>query len=336
MAVIRFMAKNMNAGSKYYRSKLDTEQLRRLHQRSDVAAVLRVLGHLGALVATGCLFFLFTEQGCWIASAFLLLLHGTIFSFLSYSGASHEFAHHTVFKKKGPNIFFFRFFSFLIWGNHAYFFRTHTIHHCSTLDPEVDTEVPTSKCIAFFKVFVTSTFDVRRMFRTIRMQWLNARGIIPGRAGTLVLPPENTAGRQKVINAARTILLGHLALGTIFASTGLWQLVLLVDLAAFIGNGLPNLLASAQHCGMKLNTLDYRENSRTVLLNPVLAFFYWNMNYHVEHHMYPGVPCYHLPRLRKLIEADLGPATLGLCGIVRAMRQDSASRSLGDCSINAA
>jgi fatty acid desaturase len=122
----------------------------------------------------------------------------------------------------------------------------------------------------------------------------------------------------------------------IFALTGLWQLILLVDLAAFIGNGLPNLLASAQHCGMKVDTLDYRENSRTVLLNPIISFFYWNMNYHVEHHMYPGVPCYHLPRLRKLLDADLGPATLGIYGIVKAMRQDHAARQIGDCSLNAA
>ncbi|MFM8792728.1 MAG: fatty acid desaturase [Solirubrobacterales bacterium] len=68
----------------------------------------------------------------------------------------------------------------------------------------------------------------------------------------------------------------------------------------------------------------------------VTGDIYWNMNYHVEHHMYPGVPCYHLPRLRKLIEADLGPATLGLRGIVKAMRQDHAARQLGDCTLNAA
>ena len=30
-------------------------------------------------------------------------------------------------------------------------------------------------------------------------------------------------------------------------------------------------------------------------------FFYWNMNYHVEHHMYAAVPYYNLPKLRKAI-----------------------------------
>ena len=29
------------------------------------------------------------------------------------------------------------------------------------------------------------------------------------------------------------------------------------------------------------------------------------MNFHIEHHMYAAVPCYHLARLHKVIEADL-------------------------------
>jgi fatty acid desaturase len=36
------------------------------------------------------------------------------------------------------------------------------------------------------------------------------------------------------------------------------------------------------------------------------------MQYHVEHHMFPAVPFYNLPALRKSIEHDLPPATNGL------------------------
>ena len=36
------------------------------------------------------------------------------------------------------------------------------------------------------------------------------------------------------------------------------------------------------------------------------------MNYHVEHHMYPAVPYYNLPKLRKAIEDDLPITTRGL------------------------
>jgi fatty acid desaturase len=36
-----------------------------------------------------------------------------------------------------------------------------------------------------------------------------------------------------------------------------------------------------------------------------MSFLYWNMNYHVEHHMYAGVPFYNLPRFHSVLEHDL-------------------------------
>ena len=37
--------------------------------------------------------------------------------------------------------------------------------------------------------------------------------------------------------------------------------------------------------------------TRSILTNRVTAFFMCNENYHLEHHLYPGVPWYNLPRL---------------------------------------
>ena len=39
------------------------------------------------------------------------------------------------------------------------------------------------------------------------------------------------------------------------------------------------------------------------LMNPISRFIYWNMNYHVEHHMFPMVPYHALPRLHEMIKA---------------------------------
>jgi fatty acid desaturase len=60
-----------------------------------------------------------------------------------------------------------------------------------------------------------------------------------------------------------------------------------------------------QHGGLADNVIDHRLNSRTVYMNPVSRFIYWNMNYHVEHHMFPMVPYHALPRLHDLIKHDL-------------------------------
>jgi fatty acid desaturase len=62
-----------------------------------------------------------------------------------------------------------------------------------------------------------------------------------------------------------------------------------------------------QHAGLAENVLDHRLNTRTVYMNPISRFIYWNMNYHIEHHMFPMVPYHALPRLHEVIKADLPP-----------------------------
>ena len=64
-----------------------------------------------------------------------------------------------------------------------------------------------------------------------------------------------------------------------------------------------------QHAGLAEDVLDHRLNARTVYMNPLFRFLYWNMNYHVEHHMFPMVPYHALPGLHEAIKADM-PAAL--------------------------
>jgi fatty acid desaturase/membrane-associated phospholipid phosphatase len=51
--------------------------------------------------------------------------------------------------------------------------------------------------------------------------------------------------------------------------------------------------------------------SRTMLPSPVVAFFLLNENYHLEHHLFPEVPSYHLPALHELIWPQLPRAVSG-------------------------
>jgi len=67
-----------------------------------------------------------------------------------------------------------------------------------------------------------------------------------------------------------------------------------------------------QHTGMADNVIDHRLNTRTVYLNPFSQFVYWNMNYHIEHHMFPMVPYHALPRLHARIKADLPPPSTSI------------------------
>ena len=54
-------------------------------------------------------------------------------------------------------------------------------------------------------------------------------------------------------------------------------------------------------------------------LNPLFSFLYWRMEWHTEHHMYAGVPCYNLGKLYEEIADDM-PEPRTLIGAWREMR----------------
>lgn len=57
------------------------------------------------------------------------------------------------------------------------------------------------------------------------------------------------------------------------------------------------------------------QQTRTYLIHPVLAFFFApkQVNYHLEHHLYPSIPFYNLPRLHGLLEPTIYPHEQACC-----------------------
>jgi Na+-transporting NADH:ubiquinone oxidoreductase subunit F len=77
-----------------------------------------------------------------------------------------------------------------------------------------------------------------------------------------------------------------------------------IGLPTILGGWLMPIYGLTQHAGLQENVLDHRLNCRTVYMNRVHRFLYWNMNYHLEHHMFPLVPYHALPRLHALVKDD--------------------------------
>jgi len=95
---------------------------------------------------------------------------------------------------------------------------------------------------------------------------------------------------------------------------------LLITCAPFIGNGLSYFVGTTQHCGLRGDVPDFRKSVRSITLHPLAEFLYWRMNWHTEHHMYAGVPCYNLKKLSKEIAQDM-PEPRTLRGAWKEMRQ---------------
>ena len=55
-------------------------------------------------------------------------------------------------------------------------------------------------------------------------------------------------------------------------------------------------------------------DTRTVLSNPAVSFLGCNVNYHLEHHLYPGIPWYNLPRLHFLLKDEFQKAGASVYG----------------------
>ena len=59
------------------------------------------------------------------------------------------------------------------------------------------------------------------------------------------------------------------------------------------------------HCGLRSDVSDFRKCVRSITLDPISEFLYWRMNWHLEHHMYAGIPCYNLKKLHSLVAYDM-------------------------------
>lgn len=133
-------------------------------------------------------------------------------------------------------------------------------------------------------------------------------GIVKGEWEERIFPKANIKERRKLFWWSRVLVLGHLTLAVIFILTGQWILLLLITFAVFFGQWLTFICAFAQHAGLQPDVNDFRLCCRTVKMNPIFGYLYWQMHYHVEHHMYAGVPFYNLKKLNKVIGYDLPKA----------------------------
>jgi NAD(P)H-flavin reductase/nitrite reductase/ring-hydroxylating ferredoxin subunit len=91
-----------------------------------------------------------------------------------------------------------------------------------------------------------------------------------------------------------------------------------IGLPTLYGSWLMPIYGLTQHAGLAEDVLDHRLNCRTIYMNRVNRYLYWNMNYHIEHHMFPLVPYHALPRLHEAVKADMPKP---YAGIIEAFKE---------------
>ncbi|MDP5216245.1 fatty acid desaturase [Ruegeria sp. 2205SS24-7] len=318
----------------WYRSRMPPERFRELSRRSDRQGWKQAGGHLALFCLTGLATYVTWAQGLWLLFVVALFCHGTVASFFRGT-ATHELGHGTVFETRWLNKLFLYLFSLISWWNPFDYAASHTYHHRYTLHPEGDREnllplhpnVGRTFLLQLFTINLLTppgrTFGKGGFISTVRVTLLDAMGQvgstkIPFNEWLQALHQDQPEQHRRSIWWSRVQLAFHGAVLVLAIATGQWVLPLILTVPSYIANWLSYFVALPQHCGLMENTTDFRKSTRSIRLPKPVEFLYWHMNWHTEHHMYAGIPCYNLPALASEIREDM-PEPRSLRGAWREM-----------------
>ena len=284
------------ATAAWYHSDMPRKEMKALMRREDAPALRDTAILLGAMAGFAGL-----GVALWPGWASLpfWLAYGVLYG-SAMDSRWHECGHGTAFRTDWMNTALYQIASFCMIRNPVAWRWSHARHHTDTVivgrDPEIVAMRPPAllRIAANFLGLVDAWQGWGRML-------LNASGRLdPEEASYIPLTEQ-----PKVIRVARIWLAIYAVTIGAAVATGSILPLMLVGLPRLYGAWHHVMTGLLQHAGLADNVLDHRLNSRTVLMNPVSRFIYWNMNYHVEHHMFPMVPYHALPALHAAIRHDL-------------------------------
>jgi fatty acid desaturase len=194
----------------------------------------------------------------------------------------------------------YRLASFMMMKDPTVWRWSHTRHHTDTLILGRDPEIVAMRPARLAKIIanLVGLYDVPVAFRDMA---LHAAGRVTAEEATFIPASE----RSKVYRTARIWLASYAAVATACVLTGSILPAMVIGLPRMYGACMLYVYSLTQHAGLGENVLDHRLNTRTVSMCRLNRFLYWNMNYHVEHHMFPMVPYHRLPELHTQIAHDL-------------------------------
>jgi fatty acid desaturase len=298
------------ASADWYRTPVPREAMKELMKRSDAPAIRDAVIWLGvmAVALAGGIWF----RPTWWCVPFFFV-YGTLYGSASDS-RWHECGHRTAFKTQWMNDVLYEIASFMLMRNSVTWRWSHARHHTDTIIVGRDAEIAVMRPPALARV-VLNFVGLVDAWRSIPTLVLNAAGILSVDEKSFIPAPE----QDRAVSVARVHVAIYAATLAIALATWSPLPLIIIGLPRLYGAWHLVLVGLTQHGGLADNVVDFRLNTRTVYMNPISRFLYWNMNYHTEHHMYPLVPFHALPRLHELVKNDLPPANRSIWDAYREM-----------------
>ena len=296
-----------NTSNEWYKPQIDKKTLKELSKRSDLAGWRHIIIYIVSMVFLGLLCSYY--WGTWL---FILFY----FAYCTLWGGAdaiwHECGHRTAFKTRKLNNFFYYIASFLNNFEPIRWRWSHSLHHSYTasVDPhdfEVEESIFSKYSLFTFLIRFIPGYYFLILHKSLHLEIIKHALGIETKVMRECIPLEK---KQLCIISSRIFV----ALWILIIFSSYWVGSLLPIFLFLIPKffiSLNVLWGLTQHMGLKEDTKDHRESTRSVRLNPVFSFIYWKMEYHIEHHMFPMVPSYNLPKLHEVIKDQLPkPQTL--------------------------
>jgi fatty acid desaturase len=286
----------------WFAPSLDRGILSGLMRRTNAHGLLNLAAWLVLCTVTG-LGVVLTRHTLWIWPA--MGIYGGVLCFAYAS--SHECAHGTAFRTRWLNEAVFWFTSLIFIEEPLYRRYSHAGHHTHTWFNASDPQKPYGNPLTLNR-YLTGTFGLTFYVDAARQLARHSVGRFTQQELEF-LPPAEIG---KVIVNSRTMAVCYLALlvcGLAFRSP--WPFILYF-IPRFLGGCIVTLYINTQHMCMAEDLYDHRLTTRSIECGWLGRRLYWNMNYHVEHHLYPAVPFHALPRLSKSIRDQLPPPLSGV------------------------
>lgn len=298
------------ASAEWYHTDVPRKTMKELMKRSDGRAIRDTIIWLGSMaVFAGIAVWLWPSL--WSIPFFLA--YGVLYGSAT-DARWHECGHRTAFKTQWMNDVVYQIACFMIMRNPVTWRWSHTRHHTDTIIVGRDPEIAVMRPPALFKLFL-NVFGIIDVYVAMKAMVRNAFGVVSAEEKTFI--PESE--QPKVVLVARIWLVIYAAVIALSLALGSILPLMLVGLPRLYGAWHFIMTGLLQHGGLAENVIDHRLNSRTVYMNPISRFIYLNMNYHVEHHMFPMVPYHALPKLHALIKDDLPAPSPSIFAAYREM-----------------
>ncbi|MBC7960552.1 MAG: fatty acid desaturase [Vallitaleaceae bacterium] len=279
----------------WFKCDLDKKELKKLLARDDSHAWFYVGGWLLLILIFATVAILLYPT-VWSIPVFII--YGILIS--ASNARWHECSHGTPFKTDWLNEATFYIATTMEMRDVVSTRWEHALHHSYTIFEGVDQEILLKRppnllyaCLDFFYLKSGPTL----MWNTLQ----HAFGIVSKNAKLCV--PETDF--KRMFWWSRATLLPYILAVILAVVIGSWLPILLIVLPRFYGGFLQWIYILLQHGGLAENVWDHRLNCRTVYFNKFNAFLYMEMQYHVEHHMYPMVPFHALRALREQVKDQL-------------------------------